>query len=560
MKKLMSVILSLTIAVCAFSSCAQKEPVEEVSVETVSAPDNLNADDNDGAQDNQDGDDENTDEQSESNTSKDESSDAEDSASDTSGSESETDTSTSVEENDTEDTSQSQNDDSDSGSDTDTSQSQIDNSGNSTDTSQSQNDGSNSSTDTDTSQSQSGNSNGTTDEESDNSRPTVTTAVGNGNSNTVTTTSKSGSSSSGGTTTTKAQTTKTTTTAKVTTTAKTTTKTTTTTPTAVTVAPSEVVYPEGAVIINLSGTPECDSSDVTITSDKISITAGGIYYLIGSFDGQIYIKTGEGNTGEADVDLYLGGVDIECSYGPAIFCDNAKRLEIHVEDGTSNVIKDGGSDAISNGAIFANDTIEIRGKGTLSVYGNNREGIASDDDIFIENGNIYIYSVDDGMNANDCITINGGYTYIEATGDGIDSKGTTVMNDGTVIIAKTGAAESAVESDSTYTLNGGTFIAVGGTGVIKTPTTSSTQAIVALDIQDFAAGDIIAIKVSDGKTIALCPTAAYSTFIFTCPELAEGGQYEVYFDCVLSTSALTDNVSYNAGIATYSYSHTATAQ
>lgn len=554
MKKLISVILSLTIAVCAFSSCAQKEPVEEVPVETVSVPDNLNTDDSDSAQDNQDVDDENadnSDEQSESNASGNENSDAEGNESDTSEPGNEADASTSEED----DASQSQIDNSDSRPDTDISQSQPN-----TDTSQSQVDNSNSTTDTDTSQSQSDTSNGTADEESDNSRPAVTTTVSNGNTNTVTTTSKSGSSSSAGTTATKAQTTKTTTTAKVTTTAKTTTKTTTTTPTAVTVAPSEVVYPEGAVVINLSGTPECDSSDVTITSDKISITAGGIYYLIGSFDGQIYIKTGEGNTGEADVDLYLGGVDIKCSYGPAIFCDNAKRLEIHVEEGTSNVIKDGGSDAVNNGAIFANDTIEIRGKGKLSVYGNNREGIASDDDIFIENGNIYIYSVDDGMNANDCITINGGYTYIEATGDGIDSKGTTVMNDGTVIIAKTGAAESAVESDSTYTLNGGTFIAVGGTGLIKTPTTSSTQAIVALDIQDFAAGNIIAIKVSDGKTIALCPTAAYSTFIFTCPELAEGGKYDVYFNCMLSTSALTDNVSYNAGIATYSYSHTATAQ
>ena len=528
MKKLLSVILSLTIAVCAFSSCAQKEPVEEVAVETVSVPDELKADQNDSGSANSNASDETSD-----------NADDTDEPLDNSQSENSDETeSQSQPESQPDDVSEpdiSENDSTpDNSENPDVEQSQTDNPDNSNDNSTSQ---------------------------PDNPQPTVTTTKGQ-NSNTVTTTtSKSNSSSSGGTPTTKAQTTKTTTTAKVTTTTKVTTKTTNTTQaTAVTLPPAQIEYPEGAVVIELSGTPTCDSSDVTIAADKISITAGGIYYLCGSFDGQIYIKTGEGNAGEEDIELYLGGVDIECSYGPAIFCDNAKRLEIHVEEGTSNVVKDGGSDAVSNGAIFANDTIEIRGKGTLSVYGNNREGIASDDDIFIENGNIYIYSVDDGMNANDCITINGGYTYIEATGDGIDSKGTTVMNDGTVIIAKTGAAESAVESDSTYTLNGGTFIAVGGTGVIKTPTTSSTQAIVALDIQDFAAGDIIAIKVSDGKTIALCPTAAYSTFIFTCPELAEGGQYEVYFDCVLSTSALTDNVSYNAGIATYSYSHTATAR
>ncbi len=530
MKKLLSVILSLTIAVCAFSSCAQKEPVEEISVETVSVPDELKADQNESDSANNSSDEvtDNTDDTNEdSNEPSDEpQSENTDETENQSQPESQPDD---VSEPDIPDSESTPDSSQDSGS-SDTEQVQTDNPDNSNDNSTSQ---------------------------PDNSQPTVTTTKEQ-NSNTVTTTtSKSNGSSSGGTTTTKAQTTKTTTTAKVTTTTKVTTKTTTTTQaTAVTLPPAQIEYPEGAVIIELSGTPTCDSSDVTIAADKISITAGGIYYLSGSFDGQIYIKTGESNTGEEDIELYLGGVDIECSYGPAIFCDNAKRLEIHVEEGTSNVVRDGGSDAVSNGAIFANDTIEIRGKGTLSVYGNNREGIASDDDIFIENGNIYIYSVDDGMNANDCITINGGYTYIEATGDGLDSKGTTVMNGGSVIIAKTGALESAIESDSTYTLNGGTLIAVGGSGVIKGATTTSTQGIITLNLGSaIAAGTVISVSDGTNTLVAFKPHAsfAYSTFTFTSADLTKGSQYSIYANGSITSSAIVDGVYSNpvisAGIA-----------
>ncbi len=300
--------------------------------------------------------------------------------------------------------------------------------------------------------------------------------------------------------------------------------------TALTLSDTDTKYPENATVINLSSPASCNDPNVSATADKVSITAGGTYYLSGNFNGQIYIKTGEGKSGEENIDLYLAGVDITCSYGPAIFCDNAKRFKIHLVENTANVVEDGGSDATNNGAVFSNDTIEIKGKGSLTVYGNNREGIASDDDIFIENGNIFIFATDDGINANDCITINGGYTYIEAGGDGIDSKGTTVMSEGTVIIAKTGADESAIESDSTYTLNGGTLIAVGGTGLIKGASNKSSQGIITFGIKDghLEENQPISIKNSKGTLVTFMPVSSYSAFTFTCPELSKNDECEIY--------------------------------
>ncbi|MBQ7132428.1 MAG: carbohydrate-binding domain-containing protein [Oscillospiraceae bacterium] len=485
MKKALAVIISLSLAMGMISSCSQKDTSgeSEVSVVSVSVPDELKADTDDSSASGAD-------------TSENESSESESQNNEGSTGESKSD-------------SQSE------------SKSQSDSS------SQSDSESTSESGDSSASQSESQNTSEPQEQDNSTSQPTVTTAPDNSGSSTAKTTTTSRSNSSSQSTTT----TRVTTTAKATTTTTTTAlkPATTTHATAVTISASSTEYPEGAIIIDLASPSSCGDSNVSVSSGKISINAGGVYYLTGNYSGQIYIKTGEGNAGEADIDLYLAGVDISCSNGPAILCDNAKRFELHLVENTANVLEDGGSDAVNNGAIFSNDTIEIRGKGTLTIYGNNREGIASDDDIFIENGNIYIFSGDDGLNANDCITINGGYTYIEANGDGIDSKGTTVMSGGTVIVAKTGAAESSIESDSTYTLNGGTLVAIGGTGLVKGATTSSTQGIITLSMgSTLAAKTPICIKSSGTSLVTFMPVSSYSAFTFTCPELIKGSSYDVY--------------------------------
>lgn len=481
MKKALAVIISLSIALGVFSSCSQKDNSgeSEVSVAYVSIPDEPDSD----SLSSQSGSDE------------------------SGGYEHETDKSEAESSN----------------TDSQYNQSEVDKDAPEESDSQSQSAVSSPSSDSSSSQN-SGNSQSSV--ESQPSQPVVTTAPSSSGGvqtvKTTTTTQKSAQAPNAITTTATAKPAQTQTTTALK-------PTVTTHATAVTLASADTKYPDGATVINLSSPGSCNDPNVSASANKICINAGGTYYLSGSFNGQVYIKTGEGKSGETNVDLYLAGVDITCTYGPAIFCDNAKRFKIHLVENTANVVQDGGSDATNNGAISSNDTIEIKGKGTLTVYGNNREGIASDDDIFIENGNIYIFSADDGVNANDCITVNGGYTYIEAGGDGIDSKGTTVMSGGTVIIAKTGENESAIESDSTYTLNGGTLIAIGGTGEVKGASNKSTQGIITLKMNSILASQVpICVKNGESTLVTFMPVSSYSALTFTCPELKKGTAYDVY--------------------------------
>lgn len=144
----------------------------------------------------------------------------------------------------------------------------------------------------------------------------------------------------------------------------------------------------------------------------VTITEGGDWEVTGSCDNSmIYINTGEEKDVNDKVKLRLNGMSLTNTSGPAIYFDRCKKAFITIEDGTTNTVSDGTayseSNAEAKGAIHSDDTLEIKGKGTLNVNGNYKHGINSDDDIIIENGVINITSVKDGLHANDDITLSG---------------------------------------------------------------------------------------------------------------------------------------------------------
>jgi len=121
-----------------------------------------------------------------------------------------------------------------------------------------------------------------------------------------------------------------------------------------------------------------DDSGVTITDNLITITAGGTYRLTGELsDGQVLV------TGTEKVKLYLDGVTITNSTGPALLCVNEKRTIISLAEGTENTISDGSSydvytveeHEIDQSAIYAQDKLTINGSGSLIVNGNCGDGI-----------------------------------------------------------------------------------------------------------------------------------------------------------------------------------------
>jgi hypothetical protein len=215
--------------------------------------------------------------------------------------------------------------------------------------------------------------------------------------------------------------------------------------------PDEDAWKSNLGTINLLGTSITYSgTGISVSGTTATITAGGDYTVTGTLtNGMIVVNT----TDKAK--LRLSGVNITNSGGPAIFISNADKAFITITDGTVNYLSDGSSYSVeAKAALFSNDTLEIKGSGTLYVSGNYKHAIASDDNIIIENGTLIIQkSVKDGIHANNNVTINGGNLTITSTSDGIQSEGDIVVNDGTITVS---AGDDGLVAATNFTINGGT--------------------------------------------------------------------------------------------------------
>lgn len=208
---------------------------------------------------------------------------------------------------------------------------------------------------------------------------------------------------------------------------------------------------------------EVSGSGVSVDGNIVRITEGGDFTVTGTLeDGMIYINA------EAKVKLRLSGASIINTTGPAIFFDNVEKGLITITEGTENTLTDGQEyTQEAKAALFSNDDLEIKGKGSLTVNANHNHGIASDDGLVIENGNITIISTQkDGLHANDDITISGEATLnITAQDDGIQSEGTMQMTGGSVAVnAVTG---KGITADGDVTIDGGIINIINATEGIE---------------------------------------------------------------------------------------------
>lgn len=175
---------------------------------------------------------------------------------------------------------------------------------------------------------------------------------------------------------------------------------------------------------------------IYVDSDVVYITDGGDFEVIGeNDDAMIYVSALE------KVKLRLSGMKLTNKTGPAIFFDNCEKAFITVSKNTENYVSDGSEyDVDAKAAIFANDDLEIKGSGTLTVNGNMKHAIASDDDVKIEEGTLVLVSkAGDGIHANNTIKITDGNIKITAYGDGIQAEEDVVIEGGIVDITTNGA-------------------------------------------------------------------------------------------------------------------------
>lgn len=174
--------------------------------------------------------------------------------------------------------------------------------------------------------------------------------------------------------------------------------------------------------------------------------------------------------------------------------------------------------------------------------------------IIIHAGDIQIIASDDGINAaggndsteangmpqdnfhasgNCTIEIHGGTIQIDASGDGIDSNGSIVQDGGVVIVnGPSDAGNGALDYDSTYTLSGGTLVAIGMSGMAQAPSSTSSQNSILINVSSTqAAGSILYITDAQGNiVIGIAPKKQYNSVLVSTSSLQIDETYQIYTD------------------------------
>lgn len=237
--------------------------------------------------------------------------------------------------------------------------------------------------------------------------------------------------------------------------------------------------------------------------NMITIEKGGRYVVNGSHDQMMIVV--DSKTEAAT--LVLNGVSLSNTEGPAILLQSGSDIVIELAEGTENFVADGGNSDY-DGAIYGLVSYTIDGKGALTVQGNVNEGIASEENLTINDGIITVEAVDDGLNAShdgaSQLTINDGQLLIKAGGDGIDSNGS-------------------------LTINGGTIIASGGHNSL--PSENSKQSsVLAVFADEQMAQSLMAIKTGEDLLIAFAPEKNYTEVLYSAANVTPNTTYEVYAD------------------------------
>lgn len=216
-----------------------------------------------------------------------------------------------------------------------------------------------------------------------------------------------------------------------------------------------------AVKITLSGkTAACNSSNVQIEDEVVTIKAAGVYVLSGTLtDGTIVVDAGD----DDKVQLVLDGVSITAADYAAIYAKNADKVFVTLAEGAENSLTVSGDyvqtdDNNVDAVIFAKCDLTLGGTGSLTVKDTTGHGIVSKDDLVVTGGTYTIDSQDHCLNAKDSVRIADGIFNLSCDEDGIHA-GNDDQQDGYVYI-KGGDINISVGDDALHAE--GLLIITGG--------------------------------------------------------------------------------------------------
>lgn len=224
------------------------------------------------------------------------------------------------------------------------------------------------------------------------------------------------------------------------------------------------------------------SATVIGSVSGVAVTTNGAHVTVNaSVAGVEYVLSGSASNGSFKVysdkkfKLTLAGVSLTNDSGAAINIQSGKRVFVEVKTETENYLADASSYSTvtgedEKGCFFSEGQLIFSGTGALTVTGNYKHGICSDDYVRLRSGsNITVASaVKDGIHTNDKIIIGGGTLTVTASSDGLEcEKGFIDIRGGVVTVTSTDDAIVASYEDTDTSIT--PYIKMSG-GLLKLST------------------------------------------------------------------------------------------
>ncbi len=219
-----------------------------------------------------------------------------------------------------------------------------------------------------------------------------------------------------------------------------------------------------------------DGAHVSIvqSSDVSDDTCGEITYTLSgtSTDGAFALN------GSYKASIELNGLTLTNASGAALDIQDGKRIELSVKKGTVNTLTDAASGS-QKGCIVCKGHLELKGKGTLNVYGNTAHGIYAKEYVEMKNCTVNVLSaVKDGINCNQYFLLESGelnvsgvaddgvqVSYKDDTDREAEDTGSLTVAGGTVNISVTGTATKGLKAEGNMLVSDGTItISTSGGG------------------------------------------------------------------------------------------------
>jgi len=278
---------------------------------------------------------------------------------------------------------------------------------------------------------------------------------------------------------------------------------------------------------------ENDIDAVIFSKDDLIITGSGSLTVDNDY--------GHGIVGKDDLTIVSGTYEITCAEDALSGNDS-----ITVESGTYTI--NSGDDAIHS------DLETVINGGTINIE-SCEEGIEGAT-VTINGGDINITASDDGINAasddataETYIAINGGNLIVESSGDGIDANGALYVTGGnTIVYGPTNDGNGALDYDSTAKITGGTFIAIGSSGMAMNFSEAEQGTILVNTGSAYGEGTVIKLTDSEGNVITeLESKKTFSSVLISSPEIASDGSYTLTVGDTQTEISMEGNI-YGSGM------------